>query len=250
MIPVEKQFEIDHNSKYPIYYQLYVFLKEAILSGDIKPGTYIPSENEMLAAYGVSRITIRRAIADLEHDGLLKRHRGKGSIVLQQKSLSDLNRLYSFSESARQRGEQFKYIVISGGVVQASGKVMQKLNLPLDEKVFELKRMFLINGRVAGITTAYLPYRKEWANIFDDFGETTSLFGRLKDSNILIDYAEETIEVVKPSAEVRKSLFLEGDTQAIYSEHKTYDVNGDIIIYTESYTASDKFKYTIKIKRF
>ena len=98
-----QEFKVDVQSDVPIYYQLYSFLKELILNGDYKPGQCVPSESEMMAQYGVSRVTVRRAIADLEQDGLLKRYRGKGSVVLERKSITTLNSLFSFTEMARRR---------------------------------------------------------------------------------------------------------------------------------------------------
>lgn len=244
-----KIFKVNPESEYPIYYQLYSHLKEAILSGEYQPGDRVPSESEMLTAYGVSRITVRRAIADLERDGLLKRYRGKGSIVLERKSTTNLNSLYSFSESAYNRGDRVTYIVISTAVKPAEIKVAQALNLPINSLVFSLKRLFLLNGRLAGLTDAYVPYKEEWKEVFKDFDETTSLFGRFKESSISIDHADETLEVMMPSPDIRRALYLDENMPVVYSEHKTYDAEGAVIVYTESYMAGNKFKYTFTIKR-
>lgn len=242
-------FKVDVQSDVPIYYQLYCFLKELILTGYYKPGQCVPSESEMMAEYGVSRVTVRRAIADLEQDGLLKRYRGKGSVVLERKSITTLNTLFSFTEMARRRGQRASYIIISTDVKQPDIKIAQELQLEPGTKIMEMKRLFLLNGRITALTTAYIPYLEEWKDMFLDFNEDTSLFDRFQEYNTIIDYAEETIEVITPSAEIRRSLYLQDNLQVVYSEHKTYDTKGRIIVYTESYIASNKFKYTITIKR-
>lgn len=245
-----KAFKINYESEYPIYYQLYGYLKEAILNGEYRPGDCVPSESKMMEEYGVSRITVRHAIADLEHDGLLKRYRGKGSVVLEGKSTNNLNKLYSFSESAYRRGERISYIIISSSVRSPDIKIARALNIPISERVFELKRLFLLNGRIAGMTNAYLPYWENKRELFKDFDETTSLFKRLMENDVSINYAEETLEVIQPSADIRRALYLDDSVPVVYSEHQTYDADGNVIVYTESHIAANKFKYTITIKRF
>lgn len=244
-----QEFKVDAQSDVPIYYQLYSFLKELILNGDYKPGQCVPSESEMMAEYGVSRVTVRRAIADLEQDGLLKRYRGKGSVVLERKSITTLNSLFSFTEMARRRQQRASYIIISTEVKKPDIKIAQELQLAAGTMIFELKRLFLLNGRIAALTTAYVPYLEEWKDMFHDFNENTSLFDRFQEYNVIIDYAEENLEVVTPSADIRRALYLPDNLQVVYSEHKTYDIRGRAIVYTESYMGSNKFKYTITIKR-
>lgn len=242
-------FKVDAQSDAPIYYQLYSFLKERILNGDYRPGECVPSESEMMAEYGVSRVTVRRAIADLERDGLLKRYRGKGSVVLERKSITTLNSLYSFSEMAKRRGQPASYIILSTEVKPSDMIIAREMELPVNAPVFELKRLLLLNGRIAALTTAYVPYLDEWKDMFHDFNENTSLFDRFLEYNTIIAYAEETLEVITPSTDVRRALYLPDNLQVVYSVHKTYDDKGRIIVYTESYIASNKFKYTITIKR-
>lgn len=244
-----QEFKVDVQSDVPIYYQLYSFLKELILNGDYKPGQCVPSESEMMAQYGVSRVTVRRAIADLEQDGLLKRYRGKGSVVLERKSITTLNSLFSFTEMARRREQRASYIIISTEIKQPDIKIAQELQLAVGTMIFEMKRLFLLNGRIAALTTAYVPYLEEWKDMFHDFNENTSLFDRFQEYNVIIDYAEENLEVVTPCTDIRRALYLPDNLQVVYSEHKTYDVKGRVIVYTESYMASNKFKYTITIKR-
>lgn len=233
----------------PIYYQLYSDLRERILNGEYPPGKCVPSESEMMARYGVSRITVRRAIADLEGDGLLKRVRGKGSVVLERKSVHNLNSLYSLSEMAKRRGDQVSYIILDKAVRSAEIKTARELGIPNGSMVFELKRLLLINGKVAALTTAYVPYEEGWKDLLENFDENTSLFERLQAHKAIIDYAEETLEFVIPSSEVRKALCLPYNIQAVLSVHRTYDPDGKMLIYTETYIASNKFKYVITIHR-
>ena len=65
----------------PLYYQLGTILREQILSGYYAPGERLPTEADLVADYGVSRITVRQALKSLEKDGLIRRAAGRGTFV-------------------------------------------------------------------------------------------------------------------------------------------------------------------------
>lgn len=69
----------------PLYYQLAGVLREQILSGRFATGDRIPTEAELVAEYGVSRITVRQALASLEQEGLVRREVGRGTFVTEHR---------------------------------------------------------------------------------------------------------------------------------------------------------------------
>lgn len=68
----------------PLYYQLATLLRQKIISRDYLPGQRMPPELELVKDYGVSRMTVRQALASLEEDGLIRRQRGRGTFVTDQ----------------------------------------------------------------------------------------------------------------------------------------------------------------------
>lgn len=65
----------------PLYHQIYVLLREKIVSGDYADGSLIPSEHEIEKVFDVSRITAKRALDELAAEGLVARQRGRGTVV-------------------------------------------------------------------------------------------------------------------------------------------------------------------------
>lgn len=65
----------------PQYRRLYEVLRKQIISGIYKAGDLLPSENDLCAQYGITRPTVRHALDSLLHEGMIRKHRGKGSIV-------------------------------------------------------------------------------------------------------------------------------------------------------------------------
>ena len=91
-------------AKIPAYRQLYTSLKKEIKEGRYKPGTFLPTESEMEAEYGVSRTTVRRAISLLTNEGYLSVTQGRGTEVQDISTSQRLNKITSFTETLRQRG--------------------------------------------------------------------------------------------------------------------------------------------------
>src|ERR1022692_3365354 len=74
-------------------------LRAQIVSGAYAPHARLPSESELMAQYGVSRITVRNALAELEKEGVLFKLAGKGVFVSKPKPFQSLVRLQGFAEA-------------------------------------------------------------------------------------------------------------------------------------------------------
>lgn len=68
-------------SPIPLYHRIYVILRERIVNGTYRPGETVPPEAELMASFGVSRITAKRALDELAAEGLVERMRGRGTMV-------------------------------------------------------------------------------------------------------------------------------------------------------------------------
>src|SRR3954470_18146241 len=90
----------------PLYAQVRDALRAEILDGRLQPDEKLLSESEMTAAYGVSRITVRQALGDLQKEGLIVRLQGKGAFVSQPQASQQLNRLEGLAESLAAQGQE------------------------------------------------------------------------------------------------------------------------------------------------
>ena len=107
---------VDANSVVPMYRQLADLLRRQIAAGDLGDGDRLPSEAQLGEAHGVSRITVRQALADLERLGLVDRVVGKGTFVrTRPRPIEALGRLSGFGEQARAAGVAAGYLVLATG---------------------------------------------------------------------------------------------------------------------------------------
>jgi len=134
-------------------------IKEMIRSGKLKQGMRIPSENELQEKYRLSNTTVRKAINELLHEGIIYREQGKGTFLAKTRIDQELTKITSFTEDMLQRELKPSSKVISVDVILPPPEVISSLILDKNEEVIKIHRLRLANGESMAIQTSYLPYR-------------------------------------------------------------------------------------------
>ncbi|MPM22426.1 hypothetical protein SDC9_68881 [bioreactor metagenome] len=129
---------------------------EKLIETGLKPGDAIPSERALVAALGVSRVTVRQAIADLVDVGRLERVHGKGTYVTGPQVDSQLH-LTSFSREMRERGLHPETKVLAASQEAADAEVAEKLNVPIGRAVVRVERLRLADGTPMAHEVGYYP---------------------------------------------------------------------------------------------
>lgn len=239
---------IDNTSGEPLYYQLYSVLKERIVAGEYQVGSILPSESDMIQEFGVSRITVRRALSDLENDGYIEKHKGKGSIVLRMRLDRPLTVFNSFSGDALSRGDRPGSIVLSLERVLVGVHVAEKLGISANDNVYALIRLRLLNGRIVALHKSYIRTDLGFEVLPEDFGEETSLYSFLEEKGIVLGSADETVEARLASSELRRHLFIKEQFCAVvYKERVTYDARMRPVEFSENTYRGDQYKYSVHI---
>jgi GntR family transcriptional regulator len=136
---------------------------------ELKPHTRLPSEPELTRRYGVARATIRRALAKLQHDGLIYSRRAAGSFVAEPHIEQDLDQLFSFTEFMTYRG--FRpgtrlLIAEKQQIREPHSHLLHYLALRPGAKVWHLRRLRLGGGQPLVVANTWLP-----AHLFEDLLE-------------------------------------------------------------------------------
>ena len=93
------KFQINHNSKVPLHFQVEELLRKMIVAPEFRNGAFFPKEVELANRLGVSRNTIRQATNKLQHEGLIVRKKGVGTKTANKKPLATgLDHWYSFTQ--------------------------------------------------------------------------------------------------------------------------------------------------------
>ena len=232
----------------PLYYQIYKALKQNITDGIYKVGSSLPSESELIKKFKVSRITVRRALADLETDGYIVRQKGKGSIILRMKLERPLTVFNSFTGDALSRGDKPSSIILQLTKQSAGVLVAEKLSIEPTNDIYFLSRLRLLNGRMVAIHRSYIRSDLGFVIKDKDFTSDTSLYAFLEEKGIELGSADETVEARLANTEVKRYLFIDDVARAvIYKERTTYDRLMKPVEFSENVYLGDQYKYSVHI---
>lgn len=131
---IQEEILIDKNSVIPIYYQLYKLLEKQIRRGELKPGESLPTENDIAAHYGISRMTVRRAISELVTAGMVYAQQGRGTFVATPKLNNIVFELNDFSEEVKKRGLNYKTTLLEAKIVKVDDDLRAKFQMTEEHK--------------------------------------------------------------------------------------------------------------------
>src|SRR6185312_8544930 len=149
--------------------------------GTWPPGSLLPAEPNLCREFGVSRITVRKAISDLVHEGRIQTIQGKGTFVTVPKvGERFVQRAFGIFEDMEQRGLRLTTEVLRQEVVRAPDEIAAALGLRPGERVHVLVRLRSVEGEKILISTTYIPEVLCPGLVHEDLS-TGSLFRLLRD---------------------------------------------------------------------
>ena len=159
-----------------VYMQVYQKLRCEIESGTFMPDSQLPTEIALAADFGVSRDTVRRALAKLEIEGYIARKAATGTFARKRKADYSLLTHASFSEQMRAMGfvpsSDINSIKIS---TEFPIEITERLKTDLNEKIYEICRLRRANGEPMAYEVVYIP-QKFCPNIHTHIVEDTSIY--------------------------------------------------------------------------
>lgn len=124
-----------------LYMQLADLIRAQILDGSYTPGSMLPSENEMVQTYQVSRVTVRQALALLYQEGLVKRVQGKGTFVAGQTIEQNFFSLHEFSKELKSKGYVPSFEILSHEWRPATAEFRGLFDLKNDPSLLVVERI-------------------------------------------------------------------------------------------------------------
>src|SRR6266404_2450149 len=143
-----------------LYSQVETVLASEISDGDLNVGDQLPTEDSLISRFGVSRITVRRAIQNLVSRGLVEIRRGKGTFVAPPKITQELTERSGFVEDMHALGRKPTARVIGKEIVTADANVASQLALTKGEHVVRIRRVRLADGTPRSFVLNELPTRQ------------------------------------------------------------------------------------------
>jgi GntR family transcriptional regulator len=240
---------VDKGSPVPLYYQIKETLKEKIEGGSLDPHERLPSERELEKDYGISRMTARRALRELESEGYVYREQGKGSFVAEPKLRQGLLQLTGFTEDMKNRRMKPGARVLEKKVIESDEDLANNLSMESEDRVFLLQRVRLAEDEPLAIETTHLRYDLCRGIEDYDFSER-SLYRTLQgEFDVTLSRAEQSVEASLANEFEAANLKVDEGAPMLITERTTYIGDEKTPIeYARSTYRGDRYKLFVKLK--
>lgn len=232
--------------KVPLYCKLAEIIEEKINGNIWKPGTKIPSERELSAIYGMSRITVRNAIDELSKQGKLEKIQGKGTFVLSKSIVQNLSNVYSFTKEMEKQGKISSTKVIQKKVITADKKIANHLGIDEGEEIIYIERLRCAENVPIMIEKTYFVL-KNYEFVLDIDLKHESLYQSLENKyGICIDKAIESFKSCELNPKECKQLNCAKRQHGLYVKRTSY-CNDKIVCFSTIKSKGDIFEFTLKL---
>jgi len=182
-----------------LYRQLKAFVEEHISAGKWKPGDRVPSEQQLVERFGVSRMTVNRALRELAQEGLVVRHAGLGTFVAEKKVQSTLLRIANIADEIHRRGHAYRCDIVSVGREAASAEVAFALETDAGASVFHSVCVHKEDGMPVQLEDRYVNPAAAPDFLAQDFGSMTPAQYLL--DHVPYDQVEHVVDAILPTPE-------------------------------------------------
>jgi GntR family transcriptional regulator len=230
------------NARLPLYAQLKENLIAAIGRGDLTPGDQIPSQRVLCERYGMSHMTVRRAINDLIGEGVIYTIPGKGLYVTERKYDAESSPLIGFSEDMARRGMTATSQVLAAEPISASTVLAHALGVEVGATLVYLRRLRLADGEPMALQGSYLPHALCPGLLEQDLA-TRSLFQLLReDYRLNLASGTTSVEAALADAEQARLLTLPLPAPLLIVEQLTYLDTGQAIEFVRTAYRADRYR--------
>jgi GntR family transcriptional regulator len=233
----------------PLYYQLENILREKINSGEYRPGDSLPTEDQLVHSYRVSRITVRQALSALEKDELILRKRGRGSFVTGKEADYESMRLTGTIEDIIAMGIKTKTKILDFGFVHPPKKVIESLQLDEDTKALRIERIRLVKGHPFSYSVNYVPPDLGSKIGIKDLAVNPLLNVLEKKCKVGIGRGTQIIEATIADSRIASYLEIMTGAPLLKIERTVLDTKGRPVEHVSILYRSDRYHYSVDLAR-
>lgn len=241
---------LDRQSPLPLYHQLKHVLLARLQDGEFTPGIPLPTEVELIDQYEVSRITVRRAMSELEQSGRIYRVSGKGTFVKEQPVFSpELTRLTSFTEDMGEQDVNVSSQLLVLRQEPASELVAGKLEVQVETPIWYIERLRLSDSYPLALNFSYLRLPPSFSLSAQELESVGSLWALLEQKGFTLRSARRTIQAISAEEAYAAKLQVEPGTALLLLEGVVRDQNQLPLEYHLVVNRGDRYKHTLYLER-
>jgi GntR family transcriptional regulator len=232
-----------------LYSRIEAVLASEITDGDLKVGDQLPTEDNLIARFEVSRITVRRAIQNLVSRGLVEIRRGKGTFVAAPKITQELTELSGFVEDMHALGRKPTARVIGKEIVTADATVAEHLALTRGARVVRIRRVRLADGVPVSFDETFLPLEIGRKIITNNL-KVEPIFSLLERKyDVPLIEAEYKLDAMAADPEIAAALEVKQRSPIFRIERTSYSTGSRPVDYERLHYRGDLVRFVTRLVR-
>ncbi len=233
----------------PRHEQISDYLREQIESDAYATDEKLPSEKELGDLFDVSRVTVRRALQTLEHEGYIYRRQGLGSFVQDRQAAQGLVRLTDFAQDMAQAGLEASSEVLHHASESPPPAVATQLGLGDETTVMRLDRLRLGDGRPVAFDRTWLPMF--YAQLLEDHDlSQETIYGILEqDYEIPVLRGRYRLTAANADEEIAEALGVDAGRAVLLIERLSLTQGDKPVYFQRRYYRNDRVAYELELAR-
>jgi GntR family transcriptional regulator len=243
--------DITNTDGIPLYVRIRESLREKITSGELERGQKLPSEDDLAAQYGVSRMTVRQGTSDLIDDGLLYRRHGVGTFVTLPHIERDHSQLTDFFENSTLHGINARATILEIKVLPATPKIAQRLLLKTNDSLINIKTLRQADEILVTLHDSYIPHK-----LFSEFiqgeiltFEVQHLWSKFAEKGYPVKWATQKLEARLADPNLAELMQVNPGSPILFKERTVYAEDGTPVEFTYCYNRGDMYSLTVTLNR-
>ena len=239
MTKITTALVLSNDPSTPIYQQIKNAIKQKITSQEWQPGQLVPSENQLAASLGISRMTINRPFRELTAEGLLRRVHGLGTFVAEPPRQAHLIEIVSIAEEIAQQGKSYRAHVLSLETIESNEALNELMQLEDTSKLYKLVVVHFQDE-----IPIQLEYRHVNASLMPDFINID--FNSVTPTDYLIsqmqpEELEHVVHAIMPDEFTARHLDIPSIEPCLKLSRRTW-VNSQVVTAAELLYPSSRYK--------
>lgn len=241
--------QLDETADAPLYQQIYSLIREEIVSGNIDAQSRLPAEQELTQALGVSRITVKRALNELATAGLVRRQRGRGTVVTYDAAAPTVKGSFeNLIDGLTRMGLETEVQLLDCAMVTPTPAIIEALELPRGMSVQRIVRLRRLSDEPFSRLETFIP-----ADVADGYDDeelaSESLITLLERAGHRPSAAEQTITAASAEPAVAAVLGVAPGSPLLRIHRVMRDDSGRPVQDITAHYRSDRFQYHMRLSR-
>lgn len=238
---------VDRDAAMPLYHQIFLQMRDEIISGQRPHGSILPTEQDLSAIFGVSRITARRVLDELARQNFVQRKRRVGTTVIFHSPVKPIEaNIDQAIDSLLVLGHGTKARVLEVAKEIAPLAITDALKLPAKTEIVRAVRVRSLDDAPLGYVLSYVP------GDFSSFVtaqalETTPMLELLAKAGHRADTAEQRISAMLADVTMAQALEIEPRSALLKISRTVLDSDGTPILLTYAHYRSDRFNVRLDL---